>query len=126
MDPALDLEGFYLFPYEVWQLFAGGRDPISETPIDRFDVDELHEEVRGAPGKVYVACTRGASFFGVEAISGCKMLGKRSIGCLRLKTSKFAWSGFWTIGWCLMDTLISYVWLVKGLKRYSWFMIVIR
>ena len=27
----------------------------------------------------------------VEAISVCRMLGYRSIGCLRLKTSKFAW-----------------------------------
>lgn len=30
-----------------WSFLLSGRDPISEIPIERFDVDELYEEDRG-------------------------------------------------------------------------------
>ena len=77
---------FTCFPLRFWSFLLSGRDPISEIPIERFDVDELYEEDRGAPGKVYAR--EGGFIPGVEAISGCKMLGKRSIGCLRCLRSR--------------------------------------
>eukprot|EP00438_Fugacium_kawagutii_P013951 Skav203417 [mRNA] locus=scaffold1743:328372:333500:- [translate_table: standard] len=33
-----------------WSFLLSGRDPISEIPIERFDVDELYEEDRGTSG----------------------------------------------------------------------------
>ena len=39
---------------EFWASLCSGRDPIAQIPIERFDVDELYEEDRSAPGRVYV------------------------------------------------------------------------
>ena len=39
---------------EFWASLCSGRDPIAQIPIERFDVDELFEEDRSAPGRVYV------------------------------------------------------------------------
>ena len=47
-----------------WSFLLSGRDPISEIPIERFDVDELFDEDRGVPGKVYVR--EGGFIPGVE------------------------------------------------------------
>ncbi|CAK9054933.1 unnamed protein product [Durusdinium trenchii] len=49
---------------EFWSFLLSGQDPICEIPIERFDVDELFEEDRGVPGKVYVR--EGGFIPGVE------------------------------------------------------------
>ena len=50
-----------------WSFLLSGQDPISEI-IERFDVDELYDEDRTAPGKVYVR--EGGFIPGVEAAGG--------------------------------------------------------
>ena len=47
---------------------TSAEDPISEIPIERFDVDELFEEDRQVPGKVYVR--EGGFIPGVEERQG--------------------------------------------------------
>ena len=39
---------------EFWSFLCSGKDPISQVPIERFDVEELYDEDRSAPGRVYV------------------------------------------------------------------------
>ena len=53
-----------------WSFLLSGRDPISEIPIERFDVDELYDEDRGVPGKVYVR--EGGFIPGVEEMTNGK------------------------------------------------------
>ena len=123
MDPALDLNLFTCFPLRFWSFLLSGRDPISEIPIERFDVDELYEEDRGAPGKVYVR--EGGFIPGVEAISGCQLLGKRGIGCVRCRDRGL---GLYDVicGWWLMfNGHSNYImWLITRLKTV--FVIVMR
>ncbi|CAJ1343367.1 unnamed protein product, partial [Effrenium voratum] len=49
---------------EFWSYLLSGQDPIGEIPIERFDVDELYEEDRSVPGRVYVR--EGGFIPGVE------------------------------------------------------------
>ena len=53
-----------------WSFLLSARDPISEIPIERFDVDELYDEDRGVPGKVYVR--EGGFIPGVEEMTNGK------------------------------------------------------
>ena len=51
-------------PSRFWSYLLSGQDPIGEIPIERFDVDELYEEDRSVPGRVYVR--EGGFIPGVE------------------------------------------------------------
>lgn len=54
-------------PLRFWSFLLSGRDPITEIPIERFDVDELYDDDRGVPGKVYVR--EGGFIPGVEEMT---------------------------------------------------------
>ena len=49
---------------EFWASLFSGRDPITEVPLERWDVDQFYDEDRTAPGKIYVR--NGAFIPGVE------------------------------------------------------------
>jgi acyl transferase domain-containing protein/NADPH:quinone reductase-like Zn-dependent oxidoreductase/acyl carrier protein len=49
---------------EFWTALCSGNDPVTEVPLERFDINALYDEDRAAPGKVYVR--NGAFIPGIE------------------------------------------------------------
>jgi len=39
---------------EFWDALCSGQDPVTELPLERWDIDQFYDPDRSAPGKVYV------------------------------------------------------------------------